>query len=86
MAAGVLAATAPVLAADLLPVALIGLLATRCTPWSSVTAARGSGLRGIERRLGTFDGVLAVSSPPGGPTIIVIEVPCALSSPKISSC
>jgi len=48
--------------------------------------ARGSGLRGIERRLGTFDGVLAVSSPPGGPTIIVIEVPCALSSPKISSC
>ncbi|HEY6279712.1 MAG TPA: histidine kinase [Streptosporangiaceae bacterium] len=48
--------------------------------------ARGSGLRGIERRLGTFDGILAVSSPPGGPTIIVIEVPCALSSPKTSSC
>jgi signal transduction histidine kinase len=41
--------------------------------------ARGTGLRGVERRLGTFDGVLAVSSPPGGPTIIVIEVPCALS-------
>jgi signal transduction histidine kinase len=48
--------------------------------------ALGSGLRGVERRLGTFDGVLAVSSPPGGPTIVVIEVPCALSSPKISSC
>ncbi len=48
--------------------------------------ARGSGLRGIERRLGTFDGVLAVSSPPGGPTIVVIEVPCALSSPKTYSC
>ncbi|MGO8887543.1 MAG: sensor histidine kinase [Streptosporangiaceae bacterium] len=46
---------------------------------------KGSGLRGLERRLGTFDGILAVSSPPGGPTIIVIEVPCALSSPKISS-
>jgi len=45
---------------------------------------RGSGLAGLERRLGTFDGVLAVSSPPGGPTIIAIEVPCALSSPKIS--
>ena len=30
--------------------------------------------------------ILAVSSPPGGPTMIVIEVPCALSSPKISSC
>ena len=48
--------------------------------------ARGSGLRGIERRLGTFDGVLAVSSPPGGPTIVVIEVPCELSSPRTYSC
>jgi signal transduction histidine kinase len=48
--------------------------------------ANGTGLTGIERRLGTFDGILAVSSPPGGPTIVVIEVPCALSSPKISSC
>ncbi len=48
--------------------------------------ALGSGLRGVERRLGTFDGVLAVSSPPGGPTIVVIEVPCALSSPKTCSC
>jgi signal transduction histidine kinase len=48
--------------------------------------ARGTGLRGVERRLATFDGVLAVSSPLGGPTIIVIEVPCALSSQKISSC
>ena len=48
--------------------------------------ARGSGLRGVERRLATFDGVLAISSPPGGPTIIVIEVPCVLSSPKTSSC
>jgi len=48
--------------------------------------ALGSGLHGVERRLGTFDGVLAVSSPPGGPTIVVIEVPCALSSPKTCSC
>jgi signal transduction histidine kinase len=47
--------------------------------------AAGTGLAGLERRLGTFDGILAVSSPPGGPTLIVIEVPCALSSPKISS-
>ena len=44
--------------------------------------ARGGGLAGIERRLGTFDGILAVSSPPGGPTMIVMEVPCALSSPR----
>jgi signal transduction histidine kinase len=47
--------------------------------------AKGSGLRGVERRLGTFDGILAVNSPPGGPTIVVIEVPCALLSLKISS-
>jgi signal transduction histidine kinase len=48
--------------------------------------ALGTGLLGVERRLGTFDGILAVSSPPGGPTIVVIEVPCALSSPKTFSC
>jgi signal transduction histidine kinase len=48
--------------------------------------ARGSGLRGIERRLAAFDGVLAVSSPPGGPTSVTMEMPCALSSPKTSSC
>jgi signal transduction histidine kinase/uncharacterized membrane protein YvlD (DUF360 family) len=48
--------------------------------------AHGTGLRGVERRLGTFDGILAVSSPPGGPTMIVMEVPCALSSPAACSC
>ncbi|HEY3479648.1 MAG TPA: ATP-binding protein, partial [Streptomyces sp.] len=37
---------------------------------------RGSGLAGVERRLAAFDGILAVSSPPGGPTIVVMEVPC----------
>jgi signal transduction histidine kinase len=41
--------------------------------------ARGSGLRGIERRLAAFDGVLAVTSPPGGPTSVTLEIPCALS-------
>jgi signal transduction histidine kinase len=49
-------------------------------------AARGSGLAGIERRLAAFDGVLALSSPPGGPTVVTLEIPCALSSPKTSSC
>ncbi|MFI7409927.1 sensor histidine kinase [Streptomyces sp. NPDC049627] len=39
----------------------------------------GSGLTGVERRLGTFDGVLAVSSPAGGPTMVTMELPCALS-------
>jgi signal transduction histidine kinase len=45
---------------------------------------RGSGLRGIERRLAAFDGVLAVSSPPGGPTAVTMEIPCELSLPKTS--
>ena len=48
--------------------------------------ALGTGLQGVERRLGTFDGILAVNSPPGGPTMVVMEVPCALSSPKTCSC
>jgi signal transduction histidine kinase len=48
-------------------------------------AAGGTGLRGIERRLGTFDGTLALDSPPGGPTVVTMELPCVLSSPKTSS-
>ena len=45
--------------------------------------ACGTGLAGIARRLGTFDGSLAVKSPKGGPTEIRMEIPCALSSPRI---
>jgi signal transduction histidine kinase len=45
-------------------------------------ASRGTGLAGVERRLATFDGVFAVTSPPGGPTIIAMEVPCELSRPE----
>lgn len=40
--------------------------------------ARGSGLRGIERRLAAFDGVLAMHSPAGGPTTATIELPHVL--------
>jgi signal transduction histidine kinase len=42
----------------------------------------GTGLRGIQRRLAAFDGTMALSSPPGGPTVITMELPCALSSPR----
>jgi signal transduction histidine kinase len=45
-------------------------------------ADAGTGLHGIERRLNAFDGTIAVSSPPGGPTVVTMELPCALSSPK----
>jgi signal transduction histidine kinase len=44
-----------------------------------VDLAHGSGLRGIERRIAAFDGVLAVASPPGGPTAVTLEIPCVLS-------
>ncbi|WP_214411441.1 sensor histidine kinase [Sphaerisporangium fuscum] len=40
--------------------------------------SRGTGLRGIERRLAAFDGVLALNSPPGGPTTATVEIPRAL--------
>ncbi|KUJ54571.1 histidine kinase [Streptomyces albus subsp. albus] len=43
-------------------------------------ASAGSGLQGVERRLGAFDGILAVSSPIGGPTMVTMEIPCALSA------
>lgn len=42
----------------------------------------GSGMRGVMRRIAAFDGTMRVSSPIGGPTIVALEVPCALSSPR----
>ena len=39
----------------------------------------GGGLRGIEQRLAAFDGVIAVTSPDGGPTLVIMELPCELS-------
>jgi signal transduction histidine kinase len=39
--------------------------------------ARGTGLRGIQRRLSAFDGTLRIDSPPGGPTVLDMELPCA---------
>ena len=42
----------------------------------------GTGLSGIMRRVSAFDGTMSVSSPVGGPTLVVMEVPCALSSAK----
>ena len=45
---------------------------------------RGTGMRGVATRLAAFDGRMWVSSPVGGPTVITLEVPCALSSPRTS--
>ncbi|WP_422734184.1 histidine kinase [Micromonospora sp. WMMD558] len=44
----------------------------------------GSGLAGVRRRLAAFDGTMTVTSPPGGPTVVTMELPCALSSRRIS--
>lgn len=42
----------------------------------------GTGMLGVMRRLAAFDGTMTVSSPPGGPTLVTLEVPCDLSSLK----
>jgi signal transduction histidine kinase len=46
---------------------------------------KGTGMRGVMRRLTAFDGTMSVSSPEAGPTIVTLEVPCVLrgsSSPR----
>ncbi|WP_031080325.1 sensor histidine kinase [Streptomyces sp. NRRL WC-3549] len=42
-------------------------------------AARGSGLTGLADRVSVLDGRLSVSSPPGGPTLLRVEIPCELT-------
>jgi signal transduction histidine kinase len=39
----------------------------------------GSGLAGIERRMEAFGGTMEIDSPRGGPTLVTVVVPCALS-------
>jgi signal transduction histidine kinase len=36
----------------------------------------GTGLRGLTQRAAAVDGTLTVESPPGGPTVITVELPC----------
>jgi signal transduction histidine kinase len=38
----------------------------------------GTGLRGLARRVASIDGTMRVTSPPGGPTSITVELPCVL--------
>ncbi len=40
-------------------------------------ADKGTGLRGIERRVAAFDGTFSIDSPVGGPTVSIAEIPCA---------
>jgi signal transduction histidine kinase len=36
----------------------------------------GTGLRGLAQRAAAVDGTFDVQSPPGGPTVITVELPC----------
>ncbi|MGB8944569.1 MAG: histidine kinase [Streptomyces sp.] len=38
--------------------------------------SQGSGLVGIRRRAAALDGTMRITSPPGGPTVITVELPC----------
>jgi signal transduction histidine kinase len=46
----------------------------------------GSGLRGLTERVRTLGGTLAVSSPPGGPTMITVDVPSGDSKAQADPC
>ena len=45
------------------------------------TAAPGGGLDGVARRLAAFDGTMRLDSPAGGPTVVMLEVPCPSPTP-----
>jgi len=38
---------------------------------------RGTGLTGLARRASSVDGTFEISSPPGGPTLLTVDLPCA---------
>ena len=39
--------------------------------------ARGTGLTGLAKRAASVDGTFEIVSPPGGPTLLTVELPCA---------
>jgi len=39
--------------------------------------ARGTGLAGLAKRAASVDGTLEIASPPGGPTLLTVDLPCA---------
>jgi signal transduction histidine kinase len=41
--------------------------------------SRGTGLDGLSQRVSTVDGALSVSSPPGGPTSVTVELPMRMT-------
>ncbi|WP_372405793.1 sensor histidine kinase [Streptomyces luteireticuli] len=51
-------------------------IAVRDDGRGGATEGAGSGLSGIRRRVAAFDGHTELSSPPGGPTLLRVELPC----------
>jgi len=39
--------------------------------------ARGTGLTGLSKRAASVDGTFEIDSPPGGPTLLTVDLPCA---------
>jgi signal transduction histidine kinase len=39
--------------------------------------SRGTGLTGLARRASSVDGTFEIDSPPGGPTLLTVDLPCA---------
>jgi signal transduction histidine kinase len=39
--------------------------------------ARGTGLAGLAKRAASVDGTFDIASPPGGPTLLTVDLPCA---------
>jgi signal transduction histidine kinase len=52
------------------------LLAVRDDGRGGADPAGGSGLTGLADRVAVLDGTLRMSSPPGGPTVLTVEIPC----------
>ncbi|MGW2299781.1 sensor domain-containing protein [Streptomyces sp. NPDC001809] len=47
--------------------------------------ARGTGLTGLADRIAVLDGTLTITSPPGGPTLLRVEIPCPVPSERSAS-
>jgi signal transduction histidine kinase len=43
---------------------------------AAIGAGEGTGLAGLAQRAAAVDGTLTIDSPPGGPTVIGVELPC----------
>ncbi|MEU6471536.1 sensor domain-containing protein [Streptomyces massasporeus] len=52
------------------------LLRIRDDGCGGARAGQGSGLTGLADRVSVLDGRLSLSSPPGGPTLLCVEIPC----------